>query len=344
MLFSSFAAMMLAGMAAAYAGWRLFRSRQWRAIVPAGLAAALPLAGALAITFALGYVDSGGGELVRVGVNPLATHNAPMVIFLSFGPVLIGVALGILLALRSGTLSRFTALWFVLALCATFYFFVDLPDSQNSVGWHASKVAFIAFTPLVGFGLQEAWARRGWLRAAAAAAMAVVAAAALPTVAIDIYNTQDVWNRAMGPGFRWTLLLSPDEVEGLAWIREGTFKSALVQVEPVVRGRDTWAYIPAFAERRMSAGFPLSMIPLAKYEQAIERIREIYQSQSGRQAYDLAVGRCIDYLVVGPPEREKYPALEPLLDAHGDLFVRAFRNAAVTVYYLPRDRERSPCR
>jgi uncharacterized membrane protein len=334
---------MLAGMAAAYAGWRLLRARQWRAIVPGAAAAAAPMIAALVLTNLLGYVDI-GGQLLTFGLRPISTHRILWITFLSFGPVLIGVALGILLAVQSGTLSRFTALWFVLALCASFYFLVDLPDSQNSVGWHAAKVAFVAFAPLVGFGLQEAWARRGWLRTAVVAAMAVVAAAALPTVAIDIYNTQDVWNRGMGPGFRWTVLLSPDEVEGLAWIKEGTFKSALVQVEPVVRGRDTWAYIPAFAERRMSAGFPLSMIPLAKYEQAIERIREIYQSQSGRQAYDLAVGRCIDYLVVGPPEREKYPELEPLLDAHGDLFVRAFRNPAVTVYYVPRDRERSPCR
>ena len=80
-------------------------------------------------------------------------------------------------------------------------------------------------------------------------------------MAIDVYNTQDVWNRAEGPGFRWTVLLSPGELEGLEWIKTGTFKSARVQVEPVERGRDSWAFIPAFAERRMASGLPLSMIP-----------------------------------------------------------------------------------
>ena len=232
----------------------------------------------------------------------------------------------------------------MLALCGVFYFFVDLPDSPNSIGWHAAKVGLLGFTPLVGFALQDAWRRGGWIRATIVPALAVLGIAAVPTVAIDVYNTQDVWNRAEGPGFRWTVLLSPGEIEGLEWIKTGTFKSARVQVEPVERGRDSWAFIPAFAERRMASGLPLSMIPLAKYEKANEEIRRLYQSTSADDAYAEATRHCIDYLVIGPPERNKYPQLEALLDAHKSHFVPAFRNGTLTVYYVPRDRGQPGCR
>ena len=343
MLFSTVASLMMGLMCGAYAAWRLVRGLAWRTMLPAAAAAAAPMFAGLAIVSLLGYLDT-GGQLLTFGINPKATHRILWISFLSFGPVLIGALIGVALAARERFLSRFAPLWFVLAVCTTFYFFVDLPDSPNSIGWHAAKVGFVAFTPLVGYGFYEAWRRRGWIRATVVPAMVVLGIAGLPTVIIDVYNNQDVWNRARGPGFRWTVLVSPEELEGLEWIKRGTFKTARVQVEPVVRGRDTWAFIPAFAERRMVTGLPLSMIPLAKYEQANDRIRQLYESTSAEAAYEAARGHCIDYLVIGPPERAKYAQLEPLLDGHRDRFVPAFRNGSLTVYYVPRDRERSTCR
>ncbi len=225
-----------------------------------------------------------------------------------------------------------------------FYFWVDVPDHQHVyVGWHVGKVAFVALTPLCGFALQAWWERRGVARAVMIVLTMVIALAALPTVLVDLYNTQDVWNRALGPGFRWTVLLTPDEVKGLAWIREHTPTAARIQIEPNVRGRDTWAYLPAFAERRMSAGLPPSMIPLAKYEKVSDEIRSLYQSASAAQAYDLAVKHCIDYLVVGQPERTAYPQLQPSIDRSTGLFAPAFRNEALAVYYVIRDRQSPSC-
>jgi hypothetical protein len=48
--------------------------------------------------------------------------------------------------------------------------------------------------------------------------------------------------------------------------------------------------------------------------------------------------------VIGPPERNKYPQLEALLDAHKSHFIPAFRNGTLTVYYVPRDRGQPGCR
>jgi hypothetical protein len=343
MFFSTVASLLLTGMCAAYAGWRLLWARAWRAMALGAVAAAVPMAAAVAGTNLLGYVDT-GGQLLTFGVNPKSMHRIVWITFLSFGPTIIGAMAGLVLALWARTIVRFTPLWFVLGFCAVFYFLLDLPDSPNSIGWHAAKVGLVGSTPLVAYGLQEAWRRRGLVRASLLTALATLGLAGLPTTVIDIYNNQDVWNRARGPAFRWTVLLTPGELEGLEWIKQGTFKSARVQVEPVVRERDTWAYIPAFAERRMATGLPLSMIPLAKYEAANQKIQRLYQSTSVEEVHESVLRHCIDYLVIGPPERAAYPHLEPLLDAHPQQFVSAFRNGTLTVYYVPRDRERMACR
>jgi len=306
-------------------------------------AAALPMVAALVVIESLGYTDA-GTRFMTIGINPIATRSWKLALFLSFGPVLLVAAGGLAAVVWRRMLPRFFALGCVLAMCTFFYFLVDVPDVQGVyVGWHVGKVAFVALTPLCGFALQEGWARGGWPRALMTLATVIIAVAALPTVLIDLYNNQDVWNRAMGPGFRWTVLLTPDEVVGLSWISEHTYARARVQVEPTIRGRDTWAYVPAFAERRMSVGLPTSMIPLAKYEKGSEEIRTLYRSTTAAEAYDRAVAHCIDYLVIGPPEREAYPHFQPLIDASTGLFASAFRNDALAIYFVPRKGNGSDC-
>jgi uncharacterized membrane protein len=170
------------------------------------------------------------------------------------------------------------------------------------------------------------------VRWATVAVAILLAVAAAPMVAIDLYNTQDTSNRKMGPGFHWTVVLSPDEEEAFEWIKRHTPPNALVQVEPATRGRETWSYIPTFAERRMSAGLPISMIPLQKYEQASARITQLYKSTNAELAHELAAGACIDYLVVAPAERARYPAFQGLLDANPEYFAPVFRNGGVGIY------------
>ena len=88
----------------------------------------------------------------------------------------------------------------------------------------------------------------------------VAFAAGLPTTAIDTYNAQDISNRAMGPGFPWTVTVDPAQQAAFAWIRRETPREAVVQMEPMVRGRATWTLIPTFAGRRMAAGLPISLV------------------------------------------------------------------------------------
>ncbi len=139
---------------------------------------------------------------------------------------------------------------------------------------------------------------------------AVTMLLALPTVAIDAFNTQDIVPNGLGPAWRRTEVITPPEMEGLQWLRAHTDARAVVQVDTLARGDEMWAYIPAFAERRMAVGMPLSMVPLRKYQEGADRVQWIYDAPDPRVAFTLAERFGIDYLVVGPPERTAHPGVE----------------------------------
>jgi hypothetical protein len=344
-LFSSPAAAMLAAIVAVYETFRLAQSRRWKAFVPCALAGAAPMAGALALSAVLQYVDtrSPGNPLVTFGVNSLATHRVWLTIFLNFGPLVIVALAGLAAIVWRGTLVRFVPILLTIVVCAAFYVLVDVPDHGGVyVAWRASHLIFMALAALCGVALQEYWAAGGWVRPTIIGLAAIVALAALPTVLIDIYNAQDVDNRSMGPGFRWTVVLTPPELEGLEWVKHETPPSSRVQIEPFSRNRDAY-YITAFGERRMSSGLPTGLIPLAKYEAASGKIKQLYLAQQGSEAHDQALALCVDYLMIGPPEREKYPQFQPLLDSSPHFFAPVFHNDALAIYAVSGSWEQPQC-
>ena len=245
----------------------------------------------------------------------------------------VGAAMGI--RRRAGHLA---VLGLIVVVSLFFYFLVDVRDHQHVyVGWRAGHLMFIAFAPLVGFAVQELWSGGRLTRLATFAVGGLLALAAAPMTAIDLYNTQDTSNQTLGPGFRWTVVLTPDELEAMQWIKRTTPPDALVQIEPNARSREMWAYIPAFAERRMVAGLPISMIPLHPYEVASARVREVFLQKEPVKAYWEARDQRFDYLFVGSVERKAYPHLEPLLDTVPHWFRPVFRNPTVTIYHVACD-------
>ena len=87
-------------------------------------------------------------------------------------------------------------------------------------------------------------------------------------------------------------------------MRRATPALAIVQAEPIVRGRDQWSLIPSFAERRMSAGLPISLLPTPEYMARAARVREIFRSRSIDDAHaDRA--RAEDRLPVGGRDRPR---------------------------------------
>ncbi len=341
LLLSTFSALMMTVMAATLQGIRLLAARRWRAIVPCAVGAALPLVCAVLLANTLQYVEH-GGALVSFMVNALAFESAPLALFLSFGAMLIGAIAGAVLVVRRGRVGTFALIWTIVSVSFFFYFFVDVRDHQHVyVGWRAGHMLFIAFAPLVAFALRELWTGRPLARVTTVVVAASLVLCAAPTTAIDLYNTQDTSNRQEAPGFHWTVILSTDELEALEWIRTNTPPDAIVQVEPFLRDAETWAYIPAFAERRMAAGLPISMIPLDQYRRASHRIRDIYRSRTPEDAYLQARATGVQYLVVGPPERARYPELEATLNQAPELWTLLMRNNSVSVYKVHLQRTRS---
>jgi hypothetical protein len=334
LLFSTFAAIMLTMMVAATAAWILIRERQWTMMAAGGIAGAIPLALSVALAESLRYVDTSGPSLARLLVNPMAVHNIPLALLLSFGPMLIIGGCGAVMAARRDA-GRFAGIATIVIVSFLFYFFVDVRDHQYVyVGWRAGHFLFVGLAALVGFALQEWWRRGGAVRVAGVTATVALGLLALPTFIIDFYNTQDITNRNPADPYTWTLVLTNDELAANTWIRTFTAPDAIVQVEPHVREGRRWADVPAFAERRMSAGLPISMVPLTPYEAASAKVRALYEERNPDAAFDRAARLGIDYLIVGPPERQKFPEFETTLRARPNRFREAFKSGEVSIFML----------
>jgi hypothetical protein len=333
LMLSPFPAIMVGLAVAVYLTVVLLRNRQWKALVMAGVAGALPGGLAVAAMTLLQYVDRAHGTVATVGnLNRVAAQSTVSTILLSFGPILIGAAIGLAFAAVRRR-REILVVVLLMSISVFFYFFVDVPEHQHVyVAFRAGHLLFLSMTPLIGFALQEAWRSGLPGRTVGVLTFVLVMAVAAPTTAIDFYNTRDTSNRNEAPFGSWTYIVTSEELQALTWIKVHTAPDALVQIEPVCRGRETWFFIPAFAERRMVAGLPTSMVPLRPYEEASERVRELFQEKTSSGVLARAQALGINYIVVGRQEEAAYPALKAILDGAPGQFAPVFRNKTVTVY------------
>jgi hypothetical protein len=252
------------------------------------------------------------------------------VTFLSFGPVLIVTALAI-----PALLSEKRGLSILGALAVTsigFYFFVNVRDHQDVyTGWRVGHFLFMSAAVVIGVLLERLAISTSAAQPAQLAIVVIAFLAGLPTTLIDIYNTQDITNFHEAPAGPMTLMLRPDERQAFDWIEHNTRPDALFQVDPIARGQETWAYLPAFAERRMAIGLPISMVPLAKYQQGSEAIQNLFE-ETPLAAYERAVRARINYILIGPPERKAHPGVEERFNSIPNQMPLAWNNATVSIY------------
>jgi hypothetical protein len=276
----------------------------------------------------LNQVAEGAGGALHFGVFGPA-GNAPLVTFLlSFGPILIPLAIGFWPS-RALPFDRLWPATVGIALSLFLMFFLTLTVDLFWVGFRTGQMIFILAPAIVARGFARLW-QAGRPLVALGVAL-VVFAAGFPTTAIDAYNTQDVTNLAMGPGFHWTVTITPAEQQAFEWIKTHTRPDAIVQAEPIVRGRETWSLIPTFAERRMAAGNAISLLAIPEYAAGSEQVRQIYAGPDAEIAWRQAKELHIDYLFVDTAERNAYPGVAKF-DAHPERFERVFRNADVSIY------------
>jgi hypothetical protein len=211
-------------------------------------------------------------------------------------------------------------------------FFVRLNVDSSWVGFRAGQLFLVAVPALIarGFVAASAWKRI----ALVTAVLAVVAG--VPTTAIDVYNAQDTSNVSESPIGPWTMVISPDQQAGLSWLRRSTPATAIVQMEPLVRERSTWSLIPSFAERRMAAGRPISLLggtaEGSEYAERSARARTMYETGDAHQAWNLARTLRIDYIWVDATERRAYPSGVAKFDANPELFAPVFTRGEVRIY------------
>lgn len=324
---SSFAGLMVTSAAILFELIGVLRTLDIKRGIIHAVAAGIPLGAAVGVVFALGYVDR-SGSVVELTVNQTAVHRFFWVTFLSCGPVLIAAALA-LPAIRSG--KRGLAVLGALAVTSMFfYFFVNVRDHQDVyVGWRVGHFMFMAAAVVIGVLVE-------WIAASAStsqpfliAALLIAFVAGLPTTVIDIYNTQDISEHGNAPYF--TLMLRPDELQAFDWIKKNTRSDATFQVDPIIRADDGWAYLPAFAERRMAIGFPISMIPLAKYQQGSAEIAKLFD-ESPLAAYERAVRAHVNYVLIGPPERKAHAGVEDRFNSIPNQMPLAWKNATISIY------------
>jgi hypothetical protein len=326
---SSFAGLMLTAGAALFESASLLRAFDWRRGLVHAAAAGIPLGVATGLVLALRYVDN-SGSVLEFTVNRVAVHDFWWVTFLSMGPVLIVGAMAIVLT--RGEAHRLGIFGALAAASVVFYFFINVRDHQDVyVGWRVGHFLFMSAAVLIGALLNVLPKLRGNLRYGVGAGIVMMFLAGLPTSAIDIYNTQDITNHGEMPAGHWTLRLGPDDLQIFDWIRHNTDPKAIFQVDPVPRDPEHWAYLPAFAERRMAAGIPISMVPLAKYLQASNEIRLIYD-ETPLLAYERAVRAGVNYILVGPPERNAHPGVEDRFSTMPDRLPLVFRNGSISIY------------
>jgi hypothetical protein len=253
-------------------------------------------------------------------IAPVAT------LFVSLGPILVAALPAFWIA-RKDPLRIWPPVAGLIVGLVLFYL-VTLSVEGSYIGFRAGQILQVSLAPLVASFLLRL---HSWRQSAAAVAVAGICVAGLPTTLIDTFNAQDINNKRMGPGFRWTMSLSAHEQEALAWIRNNTPARAIVQMDPVARGREMWSHIPTFAQRRMWGGRPILWLHVPPYIERSRQVHRLYVTRDIWEACDLARGR-IDYVYVGRAERERMRTGIQKFSVAGSCFTLVFENPEVQIY------------
>ena len=302
------------------------RGRLLTALWYHGAAAALA---AIAVVWCIqNDMVEGAAGVVLFGLGGYA-RNAPIAtILLSLGPLLIPASMGLWPPWRLPRAAWPCAAGMLLGLLV--FYFVRLSVEGSYIGFRAGQLLQLALPGLAALLFGRIWKR--W-RTAGVVMAATLFAVGLPTTVIDSYNAQDISNREMGPGFRWTVMVTPEEQQAFRWIRRETPLSAVVQMDPIAHGRETWSQLPTFAWRRMAAAKPISLMNVPDYDERSRKAHDIYASPSADAAWATAGELGIEYIFIGPAEEQFNDAASlAKFDRNPDRFRRVFTNSRTNIY------------
>jgi hypothetical protein len=300
------------------------RTRAFKAVVYHAIAAAL-------VGLAVGWcvannMVEGAAGVVLYGLGGYARNRPVATLMMSLGPLLVPAAIGLWRLPQRA--------WPALAgaiLGLLVFYFVRLSVEGSYIGFRAGQLLQLALPGLAALFFARVWRWRG----GAVLIAIVLLAIGLPTTLIDTYNAQDIGNRRMGPGFHWTIALTPDEQAAYRWIHRETPRNAIVQMDPIAHGRETWSQLPTFARRRMAAARPISLMNIPAYLERSRKAHRMYADPSAETAVLLARELGINYVFVGPAEEKANDASAlAKFDNRDDLFTPVFANASTRIYEI----------
>jgi hypothetical protein len=168
-------------------------------------------------------------------------------LMLSLGPALVAAIVGLVITLivppEGGRDTRTIPALLLAVVSLLLMHFVRLDVDTSWVGFRAGQMFLAAVPALIAAGLATAGT---WRRVAAVIALAALVVGA-PTTVIDTYNAQDITNFSESPNGPWTVTVTPDETQGLEFLRRVLPPTTVVQMDPLSRERSTWSLIPSFA-------------------------------------------------------------------------------------------------
>ena len=279
----------------------------------------------------LNAMGEGAGDALTVAWAGHARHAPVVTLLLSLGPVLVPALAGLIprrlpmppvIVAASGLIVGLGLLYFVVLTDASW------------VGFRAGQILIAVITIPLARVLATVgdWSTAHLGRSLTPALAGAILVIGAPTVVADTYNASDIANLGAGPGFAWTLTVTPGQQAALAWVNQHTPRTAVVQMDALARGRGHWTFIPTFAGRRMAAGLPISLLPRPEYQRLSRQVRTIFDSRDPHLAHATARQMGIEYLWVDGTERRAYPAGTALLAASPGYFAPVFDNGEVQVY------------
>jgi hypothetical protein len=295
------------------------------------LAAAIVLA-FLAVTIALGMIQRSSGELI-LRWNPHLLKGPLTFIALSFGPALFVGALGFRHFARLAPRAWVGAAALSL-ICAAVFVYVDVRGHENTyVSFRTGQIWYLVMAMGVAAAIDASRHWSQWQRRALAIVTIVASVAAIPTVALDWYNARDISNVQMSAGgFPWTVHIPPADQAAAAWIDANIRESATVQTDGSVRGRSTWALIPAFARRRLAVGLGLFEPDPRRFDANIRRVRIVFRSPDVGIAYMYCENLRIEYLYVGQAERAQHGDNVDKFARDPARFEAVYQAGGITIY------------
>jgi hypothetical protein len=309
------------------------RSRQMKPVLFHAIAAALV---GLAVVWCItNDMVEGAAGVVLYGLGGYARNRPFATLMMSLGPLVVPAVLGLwlpwLLPRRAWPAVAGTILGLLV------FYFVRLSVEGSYIGFRAGQLLQLALPGLAALFFARLWRPERKWRVATAAIAGTLLIIGLPTTLIDTYNAQDIGNRRMGPGFRWTVTLTPEEQEAYRWMRTQTPRDAIVQMDPIAHGRETWSQLPTFAWRRMAAARPISLMDIPEYTERSRKAHRIYAERNAETAVLIARELGVGYVFIGPAEqRANPPAALAKFAKREDLFTEVFANASTRIYQVVR--------